>query len=87
MQIDQPLCDTEAGSFKMMPPSSRSFHVSKPEPPARLIQAISKIIYSCATETQLFRIGTPILQGLVSIFGGRMQFSSKTPRSLFTSYV
>lgn len=59
--------------------SGRDVRVSKPDPPARVVQPIATILYACATETPLSRIGAPMFQGLVSIFGGRVQFSSKSP--------
>ena len=45
--------------------------------PAKLLQSVAVVLYACATETPFVRVASPITQGLVDIFGGRMQPSSK----------
>lgn len=52
---------------------------SIPSTPVKVTQCVASVMYACVTETPLSRVGSPLLQGLVSVFGGRMQFSSKTP--------
>lgn len=55
----------------------------KPGLPARLVQPVAIIWYACANKKLLSRIGAQLLQGLVSIFGGRLQLSNKTLLDLF----
>lgn len=48
-------------------------------PPQGELQIVASILFGSLKETALTSIGTPAFQGLVSVFGGRMQFSSQTP--------
>lgn len=44
----------------------------KPVVPVKLLHILSLLFYSCATETSPLVAGSPISQGLISIFDGRM---------------
>lgn len=41
--------------------------------------AVSLVLYSCVTDRPIFRLVTPIMQGLVKNYPGKMQFASKEP--------
>lgn len=41
-----------------------------------MLHVVANILFSCATEALIARVGSSLLQGLVNIFGGRVQFSS-----------
>lgn len=45
--------------------------------PLKTLQAVATVLYTCVTETSILKVASPITQGFVDMFGGRMLFSSK----------
>lgn len=44
--------------------------------PAKTLQAVAFVLYSCVTDGPFKRTATPIMQGFIDIFGGRSQYST-----------
>lgn len=47
--------------------------------PVKTVQAVTLVLYSCATETPFRRAASPLTQGFVDVLGGRLQYSSHEP--------
>lgn len=65
--------------FKTAAASSDTVTVKRGNVPVKVLQSVALVLYTCFTETSTLRVCSPITQGLVSLFDGRMQFSSKEP--------
>lgn len=45
--------------------------------PTTTLQAVALVLFACLTETSFTTTASPVMQGFIDIFGGRMQQSSK----------
>lgn len=65
--------------FKTDGPSSNTVAGKRTTVPVKVLQSVALVLYTCFTETSTLGVCSPVTQGLVSLFDGRMQFSSKEP--------
>lgn len=56
--------------------------------PAKVLQSVAIVMFSCFMEASSSQLASPVLQGFVDVFGGRIQFASKdmTEKTLFDTY-
>lgn len=79
---------SSAAAHSMSTAHETGIAISRPKPTPKQLQAFGMVLYSCATGTPTSQVASPLFQGLIDVFGGRQQFSSKNiiDTNMFDTY-